>query len=403
MRALSLLIAGSLALILDPSITYAQKKAPPPGPGQTIRYFQFAGELFDDLQDDGFLRETRQSGKVVSAILDVCYSVSAGSGRKDRFVVELQTEGGKLVGKAESQEEKVPISVNLVRKVTGKTFAFEGTVTRGTVETTISVTDKSDVGEAEFRESLPAEDTIEAQPKDFTELSPGAVDVQVQHAAVVPFVKELRGQDVTVDLGSLVADCAELRSGKQLIQLSVDPERASALIAKLKGLPGVVAAGWGKGTYVIDNAVRLAAADWKSNGKFDRERLAAVGASAAKTLSAKVDSSTWDAATGELTLKLKRPSDLVPGLDLTENVEFKAIVGPEKPGSDEALIVWVGNTNIEVKDEGTGPRLGVIQPSGGDEESGSVAPTVDIVELVAGLVRDLKGRGWDSEAKKWVP
>jgi len=370
MRLLSLFIAGLLALILSPSNINAQNKSSTSGAGD--RYFQFSNELFEDLQDDGFLRETRQGGRVVSAVLDVCYAASADTGRKDRFVVTLKPDGGKLVGKTQSQEDKVAVSVSLVRKVTAKTFAFEGTITIGTAENKISVTDKTDLGEAEFNEDAPAADAVEPQPTDFTEVSPGLVGAQVKRASFAALVKGLRDQNVKVDLDALVANCAELRSGTQTLQVSVEPQRAPALIAKLKSTPGVVAAGYVTGTYTMDNAIRLAAADWSSNGKLDREKFAsAVGASAAKILSAKVDSSAWDAATGELTVKLKRPSALVPGVDLTETVEFTVLVGPEKPGAGANLIAWVGNTDIDVKDEGAGPRLEVLQPSAREADVGS--------------------------------
>src|SRR5205085_2568566 len=174
MRLSPLLLAASL-VFASPAL--AQKK--PPAGGESVRYFEFSNELFEDLQDDGFLRETRQGGRVVSAVLDVCHAVSATSGRKDRFVVNLRPEGGKLVGTGESQEEKVPIRVALTRTVSGKTFNFEGTITRGNDQKQISVTEKSDESEAEFRENGPAEDVVQAQPKDFTEVSPGTVGAQV--------------------------------------------------------------------------------------------------------------------------------------------------------------------------------------------------------------------------------
>ena len=43
------------------------------------------------------------------------------------------------------------------------------------------------------------------------------------------------------------------RAGEQTINLTVDPERASALIAKAKSAPGVTAVGWTSGAVEMDH------------------------------------------------------------------------------------------------------------------------------------------------------
>ena len=87
MRSLSHLAIGLCIFSFLSSLSHAEpKKAPAKSStGDTVRYFQFVDELLGDLPSDAFLREVKQGGKVTSAMLDVCYSVSQSSIRKDRF------------------------------------------------------------------------------------------------------------------------------------------------------------------------------------------------------------------------------------------------------------------------------------------------------------------------------
>ena len=57
--------------------------------------------------------------------------------------------------------------------------------------------------------------------------------------------------------------------------MSVDPDRAAALIAKFKSMPGVVAAGWTTGIVEMDRTIRFSAADWRDGDKINRDKLAA--------------------------------------------------------------------------------------------------------------------------------
>jgi len=122
MRTLNLLAAGLLAFLLESSQPRPKPKRPLPHPPRR-HATSSSRRLFGDLATDGFLKEVRQGAKVVSALLDVCHSVSQTSSRKDRFVVPLKLEGTKLTGTGQSQEAKLPITVSLVRKQTGKTVA----------------------------------------------------------------------------------------------------------------------------------------------------------------------------------------------------------------------------------------------------------------------------------------
>ena len=79
-----------------------------------------------------------------------------------------------------------------------------------------------------------------------------------------------------------------MRAGEQTINLTVDPDRAAALIAKTKSAPGVTAVGWTTGAVEMDRTIRFAAADWRDGDKINRDKIAsAISGVLGKTLSAK--------------------------------------------------------------------------------------------------------------------
>jgi hypothetical protein len=179
--------------------------------------------------------------------------------------------------------------------------------------------------------------------------------------------------------------------------MEVDPMRSAALVDKLKGLPGVVRAGWTAGNYSIETAVRVPRAAY-GGANFDRDKLiAAVAASAAKAWSATVATVSRDDLTGEITVRFKRPSEAYAKLGLTEIVGLPLLVGPEKLGSTEAVVVWLGVTTLETVDEGPEPRLKTVKVPeglpGGDN--------VDTAPVLAALARDLEGKIWDADAARW--
>ena len=113
--------------------------------------------------------------------------------------------------------------------------------------------------------------------------------------------------------------CDALRAGEQTINISADPERTAALIAKAKSMPGVVAAGWTTRLVEMDRTIRFAAADWRDGDKINRDKIAsAMSGVLAKTLAAKPAGAGWNANTGKLKLTFKRPSQVYPALGLTE-------------------------------------------------------------------------------------
>ena len=391
------LVAGLLLLSISPALAQAPKAAKGPA-GPEIRYFTYLNGLLED-RADVVLKETRQGGRVTAANLDVCFPVPTDPNRTDRFVMTLTVDGDKLTGSTTSQESKLPVSVNLTRQVSGKTFDFNGNITVGKSASTIASTETSDLSEREFKDQQAASDTITGLPADFTEVSPEALAVRVKREAVVDFVRSLRGENIQVALYGLIASCAELRSGEQVLRLTVDPERAPGVVEKLRAQPGVVAAGWTEGNMDMERTIRFAAAEWREAGKINREKLAAsISSVFAASLPAALVSSTWNAATGELKLKLKRPSAILPALGLTENIEVTLLVSPDKPGGSEHLLLWTASPSVETVDDNAGAKLNLVEnSSGNDEESLSLNDE----QVLAALAQQFKAQRWDSDRSTW--
>jgi hypothetical protein len=397
MRALLFCLLVLMATTSD--LALAQMKLSPkaaPGSNET-RYFTSIDGLMDG-NADAILKETRQGKTVTSAVLDVCYPAEKGSDRKDRFVVNLAVNGQTLTGTTQSISDQLPVTVKLVRKPTGDTFEFKGQISVGQTVTEVTSTDNSDLSEKEFRDNQTTDDGIAAAPKDFTEVSPESIGVRVKLDAALDFLTGLKGQEVEVSLSSLTVSCDALRAGEQTINISVDPDRATALIAKFKSLPGVVAAGWTSGIVEMERSIRFAAADWRDGDKLNRDKLAAAIANVlSKTLSAKSSSPGWNPNTGKLKLTFKRPSQIFPALGLTETVEVTALVAPDKPGASDRLMLWISNPVISTKDETAGPKLNLTEESGADEE----ADQQDDNGSVDALAKEFKGQRWDADKSAW--
>jgi hypothetical protein len=395
MRALFVCLIGLIAASPE---AFAQKNtAKLPAPGNEIRYFTSIDGLMDG-NADVVLKETYQGKTVTSAVLDVCYPAAKGSDRKDRFVANLAVSGQSMTGTTQSIGDKLPVSINLTRKPTGDTVEFKGQIRVGQTVTNVVSTDNSDLSEKEFQENQVTDDGISAAPKDFTEVSPEAVAVKVKLDSAADFLNFLKGQDVEVTLGSLTVSCEALRSGQMTVNLSTDPDRAAALIAKAKSLPGVVNAGWTSGLIDMDRTIRFAASGWRDGGNLNRDKLAATIASVvANALAAKPASSQWSAETGKLTLVLKRPSDTFPTLGLTDVIEVSALVAADKPSGSDHLMVWIGNPSITTADESAGTKLKLVDNSADDDESDQG----DDYGIVDALAKEFKGQRWDIEKSAW--
>jgi hypothetical protein len=401
MRILGLctIIAFSLAAAMSPASAQQKKDAKSPaGSGPEVRYFTSLNGLMGD-QADVVLKETRQGGKVTAATLDVCFPAITSSARMDRFTLDLAVDGARASGSTTSLEDKLPVTVNLTRKPNGKAVDFAGKITVGNTASDVDSTENTDISEREFKESASSDDKIVSAPKDFTDVSPESIAVKVKRASVGDFVKGLRGEHAQIALYSLAASCAELRSGEQVIRLSVDPERAAALIGKLKAQPGIVDVGWTDGSFDMDRTIRFAAASFSEGGKINRNQLAAtISPVIAKALGATAQSSKWDDDTGELTLTFKRQNQVMPALNLTDTIEVTALVSTEKPAAGDKLVLWVGNPSVTTTDENTGPKLNLADPSSSDDDENA---TDDDGGMVDALTRELKAQRWDSDNSGW--
>jgi hypothetical protein len=396
MRAHSLWLIG--LMVTSPTLLFAQDRPlPKAAPGSAeVRYFTSIDGLMEG-NADVILKETRQGKTVTGAVLDVCYPAEKGSDRKDRFVVNLAVNGASLTGTTQSVRDKLPVAVKLTRKPTGDTFEFKGQISVGQTVTEVTSADNSDLSEAEFNDNQTTDDGITATPKDFTEVSPEALAVKVKLDAATDLLKGLRGQNVEVALNSLGVTCEALRAGVQVININVDPERAPALLAQLKASPGVVAAGWSTGTFDMERTIRFPAAEWRDNGKLNRDKLAtAISGVLEKTLDAKPVSAKWSDDTGKLTLTFKRPSEVVPALGLTDTIEVTASPGPDKPGGSDHMMLWVGIPSTTTADDTQGPRLNLVDQSA-DDEGGET----DDTGSVDALAKLFKAQRWDADKSAW--
>jgi hypothetical protein len=398
MRALLFCLAGVMTAVTA-DIAFAQMRLQSKAdPNATeTRYFTAIDGLMDG-NADAILKETRQGKTVTAATLDVCYPVDKSSQRKDRFVLNLSVSGQALTGSTQSIGEKSPVTVKLTRKQTGDTFDFRGQIGIGQTVTEVASSENSDISEKEFQDSQTVDDGINTAPKDFTDVSPESVGVRIKLDAALDFLKSLKGQEVEVALSSLSVTCDALRAGQQTISLSVDPDRAAALIAKAKSMPGVIAAGWTAGIVEMDRAIRFAAADWRDGDKLNKDKLAStISGVLAKTLGAKPASSSWSETTGKLRLTFKRPSQLHPALNLTDTIEVAGLLSPDKPGGSDRLMLWIGNPVTTTADEGASPKLNLSDDSSSDEE-GDVRDDSGSIEA---LTKELKGQRWDADKSIW--
>jgi hypothetical protein len=316
----------------------------------------------------------------------------------DRFVANLAVSGPSMTGATQTTSQKSPVTIRIVRKPTGDTFEFKGQINVGQTVSEVASSDNSDLSEKEFSDNQAVDDGINTAPKDFTEVSPEAIAVKLRLDAAVDFLRGLKGQDVEVSSNSLTVTCGALRSGEQTINMSADPERAAALVAKFKAQPGVVAAGWTGGMVDMERAIRFSAAPWRNGDNINKDKVTdAIARVLARTLSAKLSSSAWSGNTGALKLTFKRPSQLIPALDLTETVEMTALVAPDKPGALDRLMLWIGNPVTSTADESSGAKLNLAEDSSAEEE-GEVKDDNGSVEALA---REFKGQRWDSDKSAW--
>ncbi len=177
MRALLLCL---LSLIAASSDAHADMKlSTRPANANEVRYFTSIDGA------DGRQCRRRPQGKPARQSRDLggarpLLSLSKGSDRRDRFVVDLAVNGQTLSGTTQTLGDKLPVTVNLTRRPTGDTFEFKGKISIGQNVTEVSSSDNSDLSEREFQDNQSTDDGIVAAPKDFTEVSPEAVAVRIK-------------------------------------------------------------------------------------------------------------------------------------------------------------------------------------------------------------------------------
>jgi len=403
MRAISLsslLILAALSATA-PAWSQARKDAKDPkttSAGTEVRYFTSISGIMDD-QADTVLKETRSGAKITSAVLDVCYPAAANSDRKERFVAALTVDGSKMTGSTETIGSKQPVTIALSRKSAPGGVTFEGKITVGASVSVISSPENTDISEKEFNAGLAADDEIVPAPTDFTIASPEAVAARVKPDSVADFVNGLRGQSIEVVLSSLLPSCTELRRDEQVVRMNIDPERAADFVASLKSKPAVIATGWTSGKLDMDRTIRFDAAEWREGGVVSKSRLATtLSAVLAKALAATTVASKWNEDTGELKLSFKRPNTALPGLGLTQTLEFSAMVAADRPGGGDKLLLWIGFPTITTSDESTGPRLKIADESDTNTEDTVPADDGDSLRAAA---RALKAQRWDADNSSW--
>jgi len=361
------------------------------------RYFTSIDGLMDG-NADVILKEVRSGRAVTAAVLDVCYPAAPGAHRNERFVVDLTASGQTLAGSGQTIGDKLPVTVKLTRRMVDGRYDFSGQISVGQTALQVSSTDNADMSEAEFKETRSPDSEIAASPPDFTEVSPEAIAVRVRLDAVPAFLAGLKGQDVEVDYASLVASCDELRAGEQVLAMSVDPERAPTLLARLKSAPGVVASGWTSGRFDLERTIRFAEEGWRTGERIDRARIATTVADTLKrALKAQTATTTWNEALGRMSVTLKRDNPIVAGLGLTETLTATVIVAPDRPANARHLLLWIERFSSLTSDEAT-PALRLAETQNLDEEG--AAPIDDGGSLDA-LAAAFKAQRWDIEREAW--
>lgn len=379
---------AAVALVVSGPCAFAQN---------TVRYFTGVPNLLEELDTDVILKETRQGAKIIAAELDVCHLPVPNSPLRERFVVQLKPQGTRLVGSGQAQESKTPISVDLNRTVAKDEVKFEGTIKYGDRTFKALSEENTDISEKEFKEQTAVEENIVESPADFREVTPGTIAFRVTRTSLTDFLKALRAENIKVQTFSIAPSCDGLRRGYLDVQADIDPERAAALIAKAKSLPGVTRAGWTSGGIDLSRAIRFPATGWRdAGGKLDREKLGkALAAAASKVLDGKSATAEWDDVTGELTVTVKRPDTTVPGLSLTEVIEIPFVVSGEKPGATNTIVVRVGSLSSELEDDGS-PKLSLSNQSNGESpEPFGADGLLDV------LAKEFKAESWDSEKETW--
>jgi hypothetical protein len=108
-------------------------------------------------------------------------------------------------------------------------------------------------------------------------------------------------------------------------------------------------------------------------------------------------SQSFNPATGKLKLVFKRPNQDHPALELTDTIEVAGLVSPDKPGTTDKLMLWIGSPATTTSDESSGPKLNLSDDASAEEE-GDLPDDNGSLEA---LTKELKGQRWDADKSVW--
>ena len=388
-----------LGLFAAADAAFAQtRKGVPTGP--ETRYFTYLDEFMDG-EADVVLKQVRAGATITSASLDLCYPAPKGSDRRDRIAVDLKLNGNVMTGSTVSILDNTPVEISLTQtKASGAADGFNitGSIKIGTRTIPVASKETSDSSAKDFEDSKSKDEVIAVAPAAFTDVSPESIAAKVKLDAVAEFVKALRGTNIFVSKDSLTASCENLRAGAQTIRMSVNPEAASATIAQLKTRPGVVAIGWSYGELELARAIRFPSKDWSVEGKIDSAKIGtALTDTLKKTFGADSATSVWDEISGKYTIKFKRPSAALASFSLTESLEITAMAAFDRPGSTDAILLWIGYPSSETADEQPGAKLLLSDTAEAEGEDQGT----DDNGAVSDLAKYFKAQKWDEETSKF--
>ena len=89
---------------------------------------------------------------------------------------------------------------------------------------------------------------------------------------------------------------------------------------------------------------------------------------------------------------------ILPALGLVENIEVTVMVAPDKPGASDRLLLWTGSPAIETVDENSGPKLNLVENSGGNDEE---SLSLNDEQMLAALAKEFRAQRWDSDTSVW--
>ncbi|SFT30682.1 hypothetical protein [Methylobacterium sp. yr668] len=378
----------------------AQGKSKKPQPQQpSTRYLSFSEGSLDGSATyliDGVLKLTSQGSQITDASIDVCYPTSTLSRRVDRLVIPLKADGANFSGAgASSAGDRVAVSIKRSgskdeQQLNGSLKLPDHSVAIAATGLTFSEEDPT---------ALPSGSTAEDETEDVSDKpvpDPGTLSVTTKLPNVVDLVKLVRTEGARMDPAGLVPNCADLRGGTSSISIDVDPERAPALLEKVKKLPGVATAEYGQ---VADKSqlVKLKAKPG------DADLIAALGRALPKAIpDATIVSSGKDAGRGEIQMALTRKVSYLDPMGAQEAISLRATAWQD-PQDKSVSYVQLRGVDARLVDTGK-EKVFSVGPAESEGEDAVVASDLDTATaqqaIAAALASDLHGQIWAEDA--WV-